>query len=54
MRGWCSASCTGIRQDPHILIHNNNIINIDNNNNIINIDNNNNNNNINIYIYSYS
>ena len=45
MRGWCSASCTGIRQDPHILIHNNNIINIDNNNN---------NNNINIYIYSYS
>lgn len=43
MRGWCSASCTGIRQDPHILIHNN-IINIDNNNN----------NNINIYIYSYS
>ena len=48
MRGWCSASCTGIRQDPHILIHNNNIINIDNNNN------NNNNNIINIYIYSYS
>lgn len=44
MRGWCSASCTGIRQDPHILIHNNNIINIDNNNIII----------INIYIYSYS
>lgn len=42
---WCSASCTGIHQDPHILIHiHNNIhIHIDiYNNNII----------INIYIYS--
>lgn len=42
MRVWCSVSCTGICQDPHILIHIHNNIDINNNNNII----------INIYIYS--
>lgn len=48
MRVWCSVSCTGIRQDPHILIHIYNNINIYiyNNIDINNI--------INIYIYIYS